>query len=83
MIADACWQPHFRSPTLLRLCQTDPRRAGPWRCSDRTSGGSSLDAIDGSPILDIKPYRLIFDEPPMESGGEGGDDRPSELRPDG
>lgn len=33
-----------------------------------------LDAIDGSPILDIKPYRPIFDEPPAEPGeGEGGE----------
>jgi tRNA (Thr-GGU) A37 N-methylase len=27
-----------------------------------------LDAIDGSPVLDIKPYKPIFDEPPVEPG---------------
>lgn len=27
-----------------------------------------LDAIDGSPILDINPYEPLFDEPPVEPG---------------
>jgi tRNA (Thr-GGU) A37 N-methylase len=27
-----------------------------------------LDAVDGSPILDIKPYKPIFDAPPVEPG---------------
>jgi tRNA (Thr-GGU) A37 N-methylase len=35
-----------------------------------TSGSAitviGLDAIDGSPILDIKPYKPIFDQPPVE-----------------
>jgi tRNA (Thr-GGU) A37 N-methylase len=26
-----------------------------------------LDAIDGSPILDIKPYKPMWDEPPVDS----------------
>ena len=28
-----------------------------------------LDALDGSPILDIKPYRPVFDAPPVEPAG--------------
>ena len=27
-----------------------------------------LDAIDGSPILDIKPYKPVFDAPPVHPG---------------
>ena len=29
---------------------------------------TGLDAIDGSPILDIKPYLPIWDEPPVTPG---------------
>ncbi|MFQ5571767.1 MAG: TrmO family methyltransferase, partial [Rhodothermales bacterium] len=29
-----------------------------------------LDAIDGSPILDIKPYNPLFDAPPVTPEGE-------------
>ncbi|HSQ17471.1 MAG TPA: TrmO family methyltransferase [Anaerolineales bacterium] len=39
-----------------------------------TSGSTitviGLDAIDGSPILDIKPYKSIFDQPPVEPQGD-------------
>jgi tRNA (adenine37-N6)-methyltransferase len=27
-----------------------------------------LDALDGSPILDVKPYQAVFDAPPVEPG---------------
>ena len=34
--------------------------------NDSTITVVGLDAIDGSPILDIKPYKPIWDEPPVE-----------------
>jgi len=33
--------------------------------SDSTITVVGLDAIDGSPILDIKPYKPIYDAPPV------------------
>jgi tRNA (Thr-GGU) A37 N-methylase len=33
-----------------------------------------LDAINGSPIFDVKPYKPIFDEPPVEPGEPAAED---------
>jgi tRNA (Thr-GGU) A37 N-methylase len=29
-----------------------------------------LDALDGSPILDVKPSQAVFDAPPVEPGAQ-------------
>jgi tRNA (Thr-GGU) A37 N-methylase len=44
--------------TLVRVNATD----------GSTISVIGLDAIDGSPILDLKPYKPVFDQPPVEPG---------------
>ncbi len=40
--------------------------------ADATITVVGLDAIDGTPILDIKPYKPIFDAPPVTPGEKNG-----------
>jgi tRNA-Thr(GGU) m(6)t(6)A37 methyltransferase TsaA len=54
------WRPNPIGVTLVRVVATKG-----WIISV-----IGLDAIDGSPILDIKPYKPLFDEPPVEPRAE-------------
>ena len=35
---------------------------------DSTITVTGMDAVDGSPVLDVKPYKPVYDQPPVRPG---------------
>ena len=65
------WDAHYTGELFTRRIACRPNPIGVTLVRVVATEGSTisvigLDAIDGSPILDIKPYKPIFDEPPVE-----------------
>lgn len=65
------WEDHHMPELFTRRIACRPNPIGVTLARIVALSGSmitvvGLDAIDGSPILDIKPYKPIWDEPPVD-----------------
>lgn len=66
------WRDDWMPGLFTRRIASRPNPIGVTLTRIVSVGGSTitvigLDAINGSPILDIKPYQPIFDAPPVQS----------------
>jgi tRNA (Thr-GGU) A37 N-methylase len=69
----APWQERLMPEVFTRRIASRPNAIGVTLTRVVALQGSTvtvvgLDAINGSPILDIKPYKPIFDAPPVQPG---------------
>jgi tRNA (adenine37-N6)-methyltransferase len=70
----AAWDDRLAGQLFARRISCRPNSVGVTLVRVTATEGSTitvvgLDALDGSPILDIKPYRPVFDAPPVEPAG--------------
>ena len=86
------WDERHAADLLTRRMPSRPNPIGVTLVRVVATEGSTitvvgLDALDGSPILDIKPYKPVFDEPPVEptepagAFARGGTDEPADPHP--